>query len=78
MRIIEDASIVIGVENELKIWIIDNLLDFVYVKVVIDIFQLEAKLEILIVKDANLRLRIVAEIFDHPCRIDQICIKKWR
>jgi hypothetical protein len=50
----------------------------VNVKIVIDVFQLEAKLQILIIKDTNLRLRIVTEIFDHTGRIDQIGLEKWR
>jgi hypothetical protein len=70
LRVIEDGGIIIGVEDELEIRIVDDFFDLANVKVVIDVFQLEAQLKVLIIEDADLCLRVILENFDHPCRVD--------
>jgi hypothetical protein len=41
LRIIEDGWIIIGVEDELEIRIVDDLLNLANVKVVVNVFQLK-------------------------------------
>lgn len=70
MCIVEDGGIIIGVEDELEIRIVDDFFDLANVKVVVDVFQFEAQLEVLIIENADLCLRVILENFDDSCRID--------
>lgn len=70
LRVIENIRVIGGSEDELEAGIIDDVLNLSYVQVVVDVIKLEAKLEVLIVEDTNLSLRIVLEYLDHSSRID--------
>lgn len=74
--VIEDRGIIIGVEDELEIRIIDDFFDLANVEVVVDVFQLEAELEVLIIEDADLSLRVILENFDDSCRVDEVSLEE--
>lgn len=70
LRIIEDGWIIIRIEDELEIRIVDDLLNLANVQVIVNIFQFEAQLEVLIIEDANLCLRVIFENLYNSCRVD--------
>lgn len=74
--VIEDGGIIIGVEDELEIRIIDDFFDLANVEVVVDVFQLEAELEVLIIEDADLCLRVILENFDNPCWVYKVGLEE--
>jgi len=54
------------------------LLDAVDVTLEVNALNVEAKLEILVVEDANVALRVVPEYFDHSGRVDQVIFEEDR
>jgi hypothetical protein len=76
LRIIEDGRVVEGEEDELEIGVVDDLLNFADVQVVVDVFEFEAELQVLIVEDADLRLRVVEEDLNHSGRVDKIGLEE--
>ena len=70
LKIVENLRIVLLVKDELKLVIIDQLLDPSDIPLEIHVLQLEAQLQVLVVKHPNVRLRIVAEVLHHTRRVD--------
>jgi hypothetical protein len=70
LGIIIDGWIIRWRKDELKVWVVDDIFDFVYVGIVVYVFWLEAELEILIVEDADMGLRIILECLYDSSRID--------
>lgn len=70
LGIIIDGWIIWWREDELKVGVVDDIFDFVYVGIVVYVFWLEAELEILIVEDADMGLGIILECLYDSSRID--------
>lgn len=78
LSIIENRWIVWGIKDELKVDIVDDFFNFANVHVVVDVLQLEAQLEILIVEDPYFSLRVIFENLDHSCRVNKVGLEEWR
>lgn len=76
LRVIEYTGVIVGSEDELKGRIVDDLLDLPNVQIIVDIIELEAKFEVLIVKDPNLCLWIIFEDLDYSSGIDEVGLEE--
>lgn len=65
LQVIEQLGVVLLIEDKLEFIVVDEFLDPADVALEVYIFQLEAELQVLVVEDADVGLRVVAEVFDH-------------
>lgn len=77
MQITEQKWVIVLVEDEFEAFIIDDFFDFVDIELIVDVIEFETELEILVVKDSNICLRIVGKNFDHTGSIYKVMLKKF-
>lgn len=78
LKIVEYWRVLRLIKNECEIRIIDNLLDFIYVLLVVAIVNFEAEFEVLIVEDPNVGLYVILKDLYDSWRLKQIMIKEGR
>lgn len=78
LQITEKRRIIIFIEDELEAVIIDDLLYFADVGLIVDVIQLKAEFEVLIIEDADIGLRVIVENFDHPGWVYEVVVEKRR
>ncbi len=66
------------IEIKLKSLCSDQLVNFLYVAFIVDVVDLEAELEVLVVKDCKVGLGVLREILDDSGVIDEIGLEKLR
>jgi hypothetical protein len=66
------------IEIKLKSLRSDQLVYFLYVTFIVDVVDLEAELEVLVVKDSEVGLGVLGEILDDSGIIDKIGLEKLR
>lgn len=66
------------VEYELEGGIIDEFLEFPYVGLGLVVVDFEAETKVLVVKDADVSLRVVEEGLEDPAGINQVAVKEGR
>lgn len=78
LQIAEKRRVIILIEDELEGLVVDDLLYFVDVGLVVDVVQLEAEFQVLIIEDADVGLRVIVEAFDHASWVYEVVVEKLR
>jgi hypothetical protein len=76
LKIVEHLCVVLLVKDELELVIVDQLLDPSDIPLEVHVLQLEAQLQVLVVKHPNARLRVVRKVLYHTRRVDQVVFEK--
>lgn len=66
LQVIEDGAILAFLKDEGEVGIVDDILNLPDVLLVVAVSHLEAQLQVLIVENADVGLRVSAEDLDHP------------
>jgi hypothetical protein len=78
LQVIEDLGVVLLIEHELKLVVVDELLNLPNVAFKVNVFEFEAELQVLVVEDSDVGLRVIAEVLDHSGRIDEVVLEEER
>ena len=79
LSVIEYRRVVFLVENELEGRVVDQLLNLLDEAVRVGVTHLEAQLQVLVVKNTDVSLRILRKHFDYSCRVHQVLVEEgWQ